>query len=70
MEISTSGEVQIVKREYHGVVDCATKIWKREGVIGFFKGGIANAIRVAPSAAITFVVYETVTESLAGDSNN
>ncbi len=49
-----------MKREYAGVVDCARRIWYREGISGFFKGCLPNAIRVAPSAAITFVVYESV----------
>ena len=61
-EISASGEIEIVKREYKGVIDCITKIWKREGLNGFFKGSIPNALRVAPSAAITFVVYESITD--------
>ena len=63
-ELLASGEVEIVKREYYGVIHCASKIWKCEGFIGFFKGAIPNALRVAPSAAITFVVYETVTDEL------
>jgi len=36
------------------------KIWQQEGLWGFFKGSIPNAMRVAPGAAITFVVYETI----------
>jgi solute carrier family 25 folate transporter 32 len=63
-EITADGQVEIVKREYRGVIDCATKIWKREGIQGFFKGTIPNALRVAPSSAITFVVYESVTDYL------
>lgn len=58
-ELSSTGKVQIVKREYAGVLDCVTRIWKREGVVGFFKGCLPNAIRVAPNAAITLVVYES-----------
>jgi hypothetical protein len=65
VELTVSGEVEVVKREYHGVLDCISKILKREGVSGFFKGCIPNAIRVAPNAAITFMVYETVNESLS-----
>jgi len=64
-EIMASGEVEIVKRDYKGVVDCIMKIWRNEGVLGFFKGSIPNALRVAPSAAITFVVYEAVTDVLS-----
>ena len=67
-EISATGEVEIVTREYKGVIDCAGRIWKREGIVGFFKGSIPNAIRVAPSAAITFVVYEFVTDSMTSKS--
>ena len=64
-ELSASGEIQIVKREYSGVRDCVTRIWKCEGLYGFFKGCVPNAIRVAPSAAITFVVYESIIDMMS-----
>jgi len=64
-QLSPSGDVKYVKREYLGVLDCITRIWKHEGVMGFFKGCIPNAIRVAPGAAITFVVYESVMDILS-----
>jgi len=64
-ELSALGEVTIVnKKEYLGVIDCVNRIWRQEGLVGFFKGCIPNAIRVAPSAAITFVVYEGVMDAL------
>lgn len=31
---------------------------REHGVPGFLRGVIPNAVKVAPSAAITFVVYE------------
>ena len=52
-------------REYAGVRDCALRIWRREGIYGFFKGCIPNALRVAPSAAITFVVYESIIDIMS-----
>ena len=62
IEISeTTGEVIVSKREYSGVLDCIRRIIKNEGMNGFFKGCLTNALRVAPSAAITFVTYEFVT---------
>ena len=65
VEMSEStGEVVVSKRNYAGVMDCVTKILKNEGVTGFFKGCITNAIRVAPSAAITFVTYEFILDML------
>jgi len=64
-ELSASGEVKIVKREYAGVIDCVARIWKREGTRGFFKGCIPNVIRVTPNAAITLVVYESAMNFLS-----
>ena len=65
LEISETGKIQVKKREYKGVVDCITRIYLKEGVIGFFKGCLPNALRVAPSAAITFVAYETMLDFLS-----
>jgi solute carrier family 25 folate transporter 32 len=59
-----TGEIIVTKREYAGVTDCVTRIWRNEGIVGFFKGCVTNAIRVAPSAAITFVTYEFVLDVL------
>ena len=43
---------------YNGTIDCIIKTWKNEGIRGFFRGVVPNALKVAPSAALTFVVYE------------
>ena len=59
-----TGEIIVTKREYSGLIDCTTKIWRNEGMYGFFKGCITNALRVAPSAAVTFVTYEFVLDML------
>ena len=59
-----TGEIIVTKREYAGVADCVGRIWRNEGFVGFFKGCVTNAIRVAPSAAITFVTYEFVLDVL------
>lgn len=59
-EFSESGELQLVHKEYMGVRECVRQLWKREGIVGFYKGCLPSALRVAPGAAITFVVYESV----------
>ena len=64
VDISQEGEIRVKRREYKGVVDCVSRIWRNEGFLGFFKGCVPNALRVAPSSAITFVVYETVMDAL------
>eukprot|EP00951_Prasinocladus_malaysianus_P048549 scaffold659815_cov47-Prasinocladus_malaysianus.AAC.1 len=38
---------------------------KREGIMGLYKGLIPNVLRVMPSSAITFVVYENVIRTLS-----
>mmetsp|Transcript_13434 Transcript_13434/g.19219 ORF Transcript_13434/g.19219 Transcript_13434/m.19219 type:complete len:378 (+) Transcript_13434:124-1257(+) len=65
IELSGLGDFKLVKREYAGLSDCVYRILEREGVYGFFKGCIPNALRVAPGAAITFVVYESVMDILS-----
>lgn len=62
LEITPEGDVRAVRREYHGVIKSVNRMWKREGIAGFFRGCIPNALRVAPGAAITFVTYETVVD--------
>lgn len=37
-----------------------------EGPVGFYKGMVANLIRVTPACCITFVVYENVSRLLLG----
>jgi solute carrier family 25 (mitochondrial folate transporter), member 32 len=64
LEITPEGEVRAVRREYKGVLKSVQKMWNQEGISGFFRGCIPNAIRVAPGAAITFLVYESVMDLL------
>ncbi len=64
-ELSATGEIEIVQRQYRGIMDSVKRIWVNEGIFGFFKGCLPNAIRVAPSAAITFVVYESVIDLMS-----
>mmetsp|Transcript_28095 Transcript_28095/g.66848 ORF Transcript_28095/g.66848 Transcript_28095/m.66848 type:complete len:352 (-) Transcript_28095:24-1079(-) len=51
-------------RYYKGFADCTLKIVRLEGVAGFYKGLAPNLLRVMPSSAITFVVYEAVAKHL------
>ena len=64
LEVTSTGELRVAKRDYVGLVDTTRKIFQKEGITGFFKGCIPNAVRVAPGAALTFVVYESVMDML------
>jgi len=73
LHIQQNGKIEVINRDYYkGVVSTVKRIWMKEGLLGFFKGAIPNALRVAPSAAVTFVVYEGAIDFFAAhnDSNN
>ena len=40
--------------KYYGIMDCARKIWNKEGFKGFYLGLHACYIKVIPSTAIAF----------------
>jgi solute carrier family 25 (mitochondrial folate transporter), member 32 len=64
IDILDDNSVKMVQRDsqsYSTMLKTIQRIYIHEGIGGFFKGCITNAIRVAPGAAITFVVYEEVT---------
>lgn len=45
---------------YKGAVDCAKKVWAKEGVMGFWKGLAPTLMRAMPVSAGTFFVYEPI----------
>jgi solute carrier family 25 phosphate transporter 23/24/25/41 len=49
---------------YTGMADCFVRTVKEEGFSALFKGILPNYVKVIPSIAIAFVVYEHVSEAL------
>lgn len=49
---------------YRGMVDCFLRTVREEGAAALFKGIVPNYVKVIPSIAIAFVVYEHVCEAL------
>lgn len=45
---------------YAGVVDCIKKVFRKEGIPGFYRGCATNLLRTTPSAVITFTSYEMI----------
>ena len=43
---------------YNGLVDCARKVYKEEGLKAFFKGGPARILRSSPQFGFTLAAYE------------
>ncbi|XP_076135028.1 mitochondrial adenyl nucleotide antiporter SLC25A24 [Alosa pseudoharengus] len=46
--------------QYKGMLDCAKKILKKEGVKAFYKGYVPNIIGIIPYAGIDLAVYESL----------
>jgi hypothetical protein len=52
------GSIDTIRKIWMSGVVCSILVCRNEGVAGFYKGIVPNVLRVAPSAAITFFVYE------------
>lgn len=50
---------------YASCRDVILRIWRYEGLTGFYKGFIPNLLRVTPACCITFLVYETMIAAFA-----
>jgi len=48
--------------QYNGIIDCATKIVKKEGVIGLYRGLWIGYIKCFPTLAVQFWTNETIRE--------
>eukprot|EP00009_Paramoeba_aestuarina_P010312 CAMPEP_0201531374 /NCGR_PEP_ID=MMETSP0161_2-20130828/47439_1 /ASSEMBLY_ACC=CAM_ASM_000251 /TAXON_ID=180227 /ORGANISM="Neoparamoeba aestuarina, Strain SoJaBio B1-5/56/2" /LENGTH=365 /DNA_ID=CAMNT_0047934255 /DNA_START=126 /DNA_END=1223 /DNA_ORIENTATION=+ len=53
------------KDAYRSATDVALRVWREEGIRGFYRGVLVNICRVAPSGAITFLIYENTIKLLA-----
>ncbi|KAG6412951.1 hypothetical protein SASPL_125646 [Salvia splendens] len=54
------GQVRDSQPKYSGVVDCIKKVFRQEGLPGFYRGCGTNLLRTIPSAVITFTSYEMI----------
>jgi len=47
-------------KPYNGVIDCAARVLKTEGVYPFWRGNLANVLRYFPTQALNFAFKDTV----------
>ena len=52
--------MQLKGHVYNGVVDALRTIGKEEGLRGFYKGMVPNAVKVVPNTAIRFMAYDLI----------
>jgi Mitochondrial carrier protein. len=41
-------------------MDCFIKMWKTEGILGYYKGFIPNYIRLGPHTILCFVFWDAL----------
>lgn len=47
---------------YRGTLDCFLQVWKNEGPSAFYKGTVPRLTRVCLDVALTFMIYDSITE--------
>ncbi|CAH1431340.1 unnamed protein product [Lactuca virosa] len=62
--LQEQGQVRNTENHYAGVVDCVKKVFRKDGVAGFYRGCATNLLRTTPSAVITFTSYEMINRFL------
>ncbi|XP_022734085.1 nicotinamide adenine dinucleotide transporter 2, mitochondrial-like [Durio zibethinus] len=58
--LQEQGHVRNSEVQYAGVIDCIRKVFRKEGLPGFYRGCATNLLRTTPSAVITFTSYEMI----------
>ena len=56
------------RHKYTGLLQCFRIIWREEGIAALYGGMTAHLLRVVPSTAIMFGMYEVVLQFLGAQS--
>ena len=49
-----------VGQTYSGIIDCALKIWKTEGIPGYYKGWSASFLRIGPHTVLSLCFWQEI----------
>jgi solute carrier family 25 (adenine nucleotide translocator) protein 4/5/6/31 len=53
-------KLQYAEDDDEGALDCARRIWEREGWRGFYRGNVANVLRYFPTQAFNFAFKDKI----------
>ncbi|CAL9073403.1 unnamed protein product [Musa textilis] len=59
-KLQEQGQARNSPTQYAGVVDCVKKVFRKDGISGFYRGCGTNLLRTTPAAVITFTSYEMI----------
>jgi len=58
--LQEQGHARDSEVRYTGVIDCVKKVFRKEGIHGFYRGCATNLMRTTPAAVITFTSFEMI----------
>jgi solute carrier family 25 folate transporter 32 len=61
--IRTRLQSQTLPHKYEGIMDCASKIAREEGLRMFYRGFVVNMVKAVPATVVTFSVYDYITRN-------
>ena len=59
-----ASDIDLGDKHYKGITDAFVRIFREEGIIGFYRGLVPNFIKVVPAISVSFYVYETMKQFL------
>ncbi|KAG5046066.1 hypothetical protein JHK82_015447 [Glycine max] len=59
-----------VQSEPASIMPAVTKIWKQDGLLGFFRGNGLNVVKVSPESAIKFYAFEMLKKVIGEAHSN
>lgn len=59
-KLQEQGHARDSEVRYTGVIDCVKKVFRREGINGFYRGCATNLMRTTPGAVITLCSFEMI----------
>lgn len=58
--LQEQGHARNAVNRYAGALDCTKKVFRKDGIPGFYRGCATNLLRTTPAAVITFTSYEMI----------
>jgi solute carrier family 25 phosphate transporter 23/24/25/41 len=59
-----ASDIAFADTHYKGITDAFIRIYRTEGILGFYRGLVPNFIKVVPAISVSFYVYESMKQLL------
>ncbi|XP_045143475.1 LOW QUALITY PROTEIN: ADP/ATP translocase 2-like [Echinops telfairi] len=66
LQVQQASKQITADKQYKGIIDCVVRIRKEQGVLSFWRGNLANAIRYFPTQALSFAFKDKYKQIFLG----